>query len=254
MFWEKLRSLFKANRELVFDLIAAVILLIGFYVSWRLTLGEDVDPFFFYSFRFISITFLLGAIFKIVETFPRNKFTNWLYLLIGLPMAIAIFAIDVFRILSVTLIAFGVLLFIQEVVWQILILFLPTYLINLDLKIYLMFVVSLVLLAYWGPKVLFRFSKIMPDSDDPDKAVKHKLKWFLNRINFRRRAYEIGIAVLVFASIENILNLNLFGISIWTSLKGIALEAFITFLAIDRYIINFQSNLVQKNDLNEENT
>lgn len=99
-----------------------------------------------------------------------------------------------------------------------------------------------VLVSYQGNALvvlvnkLFRFST----SNKSSVEITEKLAlMFIKYADFRRRCYEISIALYIFSVIEKLLNKNLLSLPFWLTYKTVALEVLLSFVAIDSYVRNY---------------
>lgn len=101
---------------------------------------------------------------------------------------------------------------------------------------------TVILASYQGNNLIILVNKLFQISTNNKNSVEITEKFallFVKYADFRRRCYEISIALYIFSVIEKLLNKNLLSLPLWLTYKTVALEVLLSFIAIDSYVRNY---------------
>jgi hypothetical protein len=101
---------------------------------------------------------------------------------------------------------------------------------------------TVILASYQGNNLIILVNKLFRISSNNKNPVEITEKFallFVKYADFRRRCYEISIALYIFSVIEKLFNKNLLSLPLWLTYKTVALEVLLSFIAIDSYVRNY---------------
>ncbi len=181
----------------------------------------------------------------LVNLLPDGGAKRLLFLVLAVPVKIVMSIAYTFEIILAIPITVFMLILVQFMFWAVVSSLLPTHVPNMRAVAYVVFVTTLVLLAYWGPRLLLAWARLLgrgrrKEEPDPMPAIER----LVEKMEFRRRSYEIGLAIFILATFERVSGMVLIHDDTWASLKSISLEAFLTFVVVDQYIAQYIPSLV----------
>ncbi len=180
-----------------------------------------------------GILFGLVCIYIPINLLPECKLKKILIIFFGLPISILYFAIKYWGILLGIILSVLLIFVFQVTIFTLLNKLIVT---KMEVWYFVATFLSLVIVSYLNPvvKIILRLI-YLPKSEKKEKLYQESLIT-LKKINFRKVAYILGFLVYFISVIDKFSGTVVINMDLWISIKDVAQESFIAFLALDACI------------------
>lgn len=241
----------KINKESVIKTIAGSLFAFASIFFWLMLFNATLSSSGFIMYLLGSLFFSCITLLFILEPLSKYKVFNYLRTGIGWILSTIMLVGSVYQIIVFPLITIVIIIGPQLVIWESLFYF---FSIDNSFKIveaYTIYLLTIIVFAYYGGVITTKLYKFL---NNEHSKSQEQLLWFIDKfvslIFFRRRAYEIGIILSIVSAIDRLLGNPIIPFDAWNTISKVSIEAFITFIAIDTYYINF----LKKSEINKINS
>lgn len=231
----------KINKEaVIIEAIVGSLFALASIFFWIMLFKAKLTSSGIIMYIFGSIFFSCISLLFILK--PLSKYRVFNYLKTGISWILSILMLvgSVYQIIVFPLITLVIIIGSQLVLWECIFYF---FSIDSSFKIieaYLTYLFTIIVFAYYGGLITTKLYKFLSNENSKSQE---EILWFINKfvslIFFRRRAYEIGIILSIISGIDRLLGNPMIPFDAWSLISKVSIEAFITFIAIDSYYINF---------------
>lgn len=239
--------------EICGAIVLAMLFLAGSAYIWFTSEGQWDLPSIL--FKMVAFAYPFMAVQVISSVLPKGRVKTALQHVAAWPLVFAFLLIYPVTVVLTVGLFVSLLVSVQYAIWLGVSEILSLGAWKEKAFLYVTFVSSLLLLAYWAPRILLpviRWFLLRVETNHTVSSAEYLpsiyngTRFLLHKIDFRQIAYLLGTSIYIIGTLEQFAEVEVIDDPTWLNIKSVALESLLAFIAIDAYVSAFHPDIIER--------